>query len=116
VWRDQTTRDRDDQPTYLYHYTSVERIPLIIATGLGPSIQIAGDPKSDAQLGDGQYLTDLTPAESSTVTRFQHSAALFKSPWKWGGNDRITIGWIKINVHDLPVARKAPLFGQRFPH
>jgi RHS repeat-associated protein len=110
----QTRRD-DRQPIYLYHYTRVERIPLIIATGLRPSIRIPGAPKSDAQWGDGQYLTDLTPTESATVTRFQHSAALFKTPWMWGGNGKINVGWIRIDVRGLPVKRVAPLFGKRFP-
>jgi hypothetical protein len=115
---DVRTQPRDDEqaPRYLYHYTRFEFIPLIIATGLRPSIRIAGDPKSDAQWGDGQYLTDLTPEESGTVTRSQHSYALFKIPWKWGGSGNMTVGWIQIAVQGLPVDRVAPLFGRRFPH
>ncbi|NJO83982.1 MAG: hypothetical protein HC828_15130 [Blastochloris sp.] len=113
----QPQENNDRKPTYLYHYTSVDRIQSIIASGLNPSVRDLNDPKSDAQWGDGQYLTDLTPEELSTVTRQQASAALFKSPWKWGAppNALPQIGWIKIKVRGLSVQRVAPLFGQRFP-
>jgi hypothetical protein len=107
------TKDRDKKPRYLYHYTKEENVNSIIDTGLNPSIRVPGNPRSDAQWGDGQYLTDLTPEESSTVTRFQHSYALFKIPWKWG---RAVVAWIKVDTRGLQIQRAEALFGSRFPH
>ncbi len=100
--------------TYLYHYTPVENIPGIIATGLNPSKRDPADPKSDAQWGDGQYFTDLTPQEASTGTMFQLSRTLYNGPWHWGKRTRTDIGWIKIDVSGLPVVRVASTFSSTY--
>ena len=101
---------------YLYHYTPAENISNILASGLHPSTRDPNNPRSDAQWGDGQYLTDATPEEAECVTRQQFSYALFKIPWmfKAAPASLPTIGWLKIDVTDLPVQAVAPLFGQRF--
>jgi len=103
---------------YLYHYTFADRIKSILASGLN-----ASDPANgDAQFGPGQYLTDLTPEESQTLTRFQHSAALFKIPFNWNRGQAYPpyspVGWIRIDVDhptSLFAVRVAPLFSSRFP-
>jgi hypothetical protein len=102
---------------YLYHYTPTDNIPSIMATALNASIREPDNPKSDAQWGDGQYLTDVTPEEAATVTRQQFSYALFKFPWGFKAPPAPlpVIGWLKIDVTGLPVQQVAPLFGQRFP-
>ena len=108
----------DEPEIYLYHYTLAENIPNIIATGLKPSIRFADTPTSDAQWGDGQYFTDLTPMEATTLTRQQFSYTLFKHPWKFGAPPASlkTIGWLKINVNKLNIGRESSLFGNRFSH
>jgi len=95
--------DENSNADVLYHYTKMENLPSIISTGLKPSIRIIGDPKSDAQWGDGQYLTDLTPLEASSTTRYKVSIALFNMPWKFGSapNSLFDIGWIGIDVSGL---------------
>jgi hypothetical protein len=102
---------------YLYHYTFAERIPSIIATGLRPSIGDPGNPSTDAQWGDGQYFTDLTPEDASMATRYQVAKALFNIPWKWGRPPNLrNIGWIKVDVSNLPVRWVAEVFSpERFP-
>jgi len=104
--------DEDDsQYITLYHYTRVENVDSILAAGLRPSLLSSG---RDAQQGDGHYFTDLTPEESSTLTRGQHSAALFVSQWQWGGQPPLPIvAWIEISVPQQNVQRVAPLYGQR---
>jgi RHS repeat-associated protein len=107
----------NNQPEYLYHYTPAANIPSILATGLEPSIRRPGDPNSDAQWGDGQYFTDLTPNDASTGSMFQLSRALFNSPWHWGNKTRNDIGWIKIDVSKLypyRVIRVAPVFSNTY--
>jgi hypothetical protein len=101
---------------YLYHYTSAENISSILASGLHPSTREPNNSKSDAQWGDGQYLTDATPEEAESVTRQQFSYALFKTPWMFKAPPASlpTIGWLKIDVTDLRVQAVASLFGQRF--
>ena len=100
----------------LYHYTFAKNIPSILLTGLR-----ASDPANgDAQWGAGQYFTDLSPWESSTVTRYQHSYALFKIPWKWGSrptksNPLQPVGYVAVVVVGPLVQKVAPLFGSRFP-
>jgi hypothetical protein len=39
-------------------------------------------------------------------------------PWKFGAapNNLPDIGWIAIDVNNLPVSRVAPLFGNQFPN
>jgi len=100
---------------FLYHYTFARNIPSIITQGIRPSLAANGD----AQHGDGQYLTDLTPAESSTVTRYQHSYALFRRQFKWGGGRYASqVGWVRIDIDNptrLFVVDVGPLFGNRFP-
>jgi hypothetical protein len=109
-----TSAGGDPPPDYLYHYTPIVNVPSILATGLKPSIKVPGVPSSDAQWGDGQYLTDLTPSQMASGTMFQVSAALFKSPWRWGNRTRYDIGYIMIDVRGLPVTRVAPLFTKTF--
>ncbi len=98
----------------LYHYTRIQNVNLITSSGvLRPSLAENGD----AQWGDGQYFTDLTPNESSTLTRYQHSYALFKLPWNWGGSPPLDdIAWMEFAVPTRGVQRVAPLFGGRFPN
>jgi len=100
---------------YLYHYTFARNIPSIVAQGIRPSLAVNGD----AQHGDGQYFTDLTPEESSTVTRYQHSYALFRRQFKWGGGRYASqVGWLKIDIDNptkLFVVYAGPLYGNRFP-
>jgi len=110
------TCQRNDQQITLYHYARQRFLKGILDEGLRPSQQIPGDNSSDAQWGDGQYLTDLTPEESSTVTRGQHSYALFKNPRKWGTSGNLeNIAWIAFNLPSNDVDQRAPLFGFRFP-
>jgi hypothetical protein len=108
------TRDRDNQSIYLYHYTESFNIIGIIARGLRASIPIVGNPRSDANFGPGQYLTDLTPSEASTGTMFQVSRALFNNPWHWGRRTRNDIVYLKIRVNGLFIQREATLFSQTF--
>jgi hypothetical protein len=106
-----------DSGRYLYHYTEAASIPSILATGLRPSIQDPGNPRSDAQWGNGQYFTDLTPQEASSATRYQVSRAIFNIPWHWGRPPNLpTIGWLKVRVQGLPIRREDSLFTQRFEH
>jgi len=102
---------------YLYHYTPAENISSILASGLHPSTRDPKNSKSDAQWGDGQYLTDATPEEAESVTRQQFSYALFKTPWMFKAPPASlpTIGWLKIDVTNLRVQAVASLFGPRFP-
>jgi hypothetical protein len=102
------------QDVYLYHYTQIENIPSILTEGLRPSIKIPGDPSSDAQLGDGQYLTDLSPSDILSGTMFQTARALFNQPFYWGSRTRSDIGFIKIKVSGLAYRRVAPLFSKTF--
>ena len=101
----------------LFHYTKAENIPNIIATGLKPSVKIPDDPSSDAQWGDGQYFTDLTPLEATTSTRYKVSYALYKFPYKLGRGPNYLpkIGWIEIDARKLPVSRVSGLYGTNFP-
>lgn len=96
----------------LYHYTFSVNIPLIIKDGLKSSVAIVN---GDAQWGDGQYFTDLTPNEATSLTRFEHSFAIFNMPWKWGGRGNLkSVGWIEFELELPPVVRVAPLFGTHF--
>lgn len=61
------TTTKSEGKFYLYHYTFPEFLPSILATGLRPSINDPNDPNSDAQHGDGQYLTDLSPEDASRL-------------------------------------------------
>ncbi|MBI9051564.1 MAG: Ig-like domain-containing protein [Anaerolineaceae bacterium] len=100
----------------LYHYTKAENIPLIIATGIKPSLEGHGD----AHQGPGQYFTDITPEEASTVTRGQFSAALYQVWWHWGTktdkmNTLANVAYIGIDITGLPIERKSKVYGDRFP-
>ena len=97
----------------LYHYTRASNIEKIIQNGLLPSLLSRGD----AQWGDGQYFTDLTPEEVATKTRFQVSYALFRMPWMWGGQPPLPeIGCLRCILTESNVKSVAPLFGKQFPH
>jgi hypothetical protein len=114
----QTDTDTDTKDRILlYHYTFAENVPLIIASGvLHPSLK----EKGDAQHGDGQYFTDLTPVESATVTRQQHAYALFTQRMMWGAGRRNylpkDVAWLEFMIESRKVRWVQPLFGPQFPY
>jgi RHS repeat-associated protein len=116
---DTKTDERDDEEEnriLLYHYTFAENMPSILAKGLRPSLR---PPLGrDAHHGEGQYLTDLTPEESSTTTRFRHAYALTTGRFYWGPppNPPRPVGWIEFAIPRDQVKYIQPLFGRRFPH
>jgi hypothetical protein len=96
---------------YLYHYTSDEGLAGILATQqILPSIGTPGDPKSDAQWGNGQYFTDITPQDASIGSAHQLSRALFTHPWY----NRKVKSWVRVNVAGLPVRRVTPVFSRTY--
>jgi RHS repeat-associated protein len=112
----QTVTETPRSSNILYHYTRAEYIPSILATGIKPSLEGNGD----AHQGPGQYFTDITPEEVSTVTRGQFSAALYQVWWHWGTktdkmNTLANVAYIGIDTTGLPIERKANVYGDRFP-
>lgn len=105
------TEEQDGDTVLLYHYTRAENVASIIATGLRPSIRIPDQPSSDAQHGDGHYLTDLSPSEAARFTRPQVSQAFFMTPRKWGTVGNLApIAWVAFAFPKGTVQRVAPLF------
>jgi RHS repeat-associated protein len=96
---------------HLYHYTDNAGLAGILATQqIWPSIRKPEDPKSDAQWGDGQYFTDLSPQDASRGSAHQLSRALYNTPWRY---NRVK-NWVKVNVAGLPVKRVAPVFSRTY--
>jgi hypothetical protein len=106
-------RPDDDQYIILYHYTPESRVNIITTEGLLPSIQPLGG-GGDAKYGNGQYFTDLTPEEASTVTRGQLAYSLFEDFRRWGY--RTPIAWMKFQFRIEDVRLVDELHGSRFPH
>lgn len=71
----------DDDNITLYHYTLASRGAQVLSSGI---LYASLEENGDAEYGPGQYFTDLTPSESSTVTRRQHAYTLYSIPMKWG--------------------------------
>ncbi len=96
---------------YLYHYTDDTGLAGILATQqIWPSIRNPADPRTDAQWGDGQYFTDISPQDASRGSAYQLSRALFTMPWL---QEKVK-NWVKINVAGLPVKRVAPVFSRTY--
>jgi len=96
---------------HLYHYTTDAGLAGILATKeIWPSIRDPKDPKSDAQWGDGQYFTDISPQDASVGSAYQLSRALYNIPWK---NARVK-NWVKVNVTGLAVGRVASVFSRTY--
>jgi hypothetical protein len=95
----------------LYHYTFEKNIASIRKEGLRPSIRIEDIPATDAQHGNGHYLTDLAPEIVEKFTRPQVSQALFKLPRKWGLTGKLQIiAFIEFNLPDGKLKRVHDLF------
>ena len=98
----------------LYHYTFEKNIASIRKEGLRPSIQIEGIPNSDAQHGNGHYLTDLAPDIAEKFSRPQVSQALFKLPRKWGLTGKLqNIAYLEFNLADEKLKRVHDLFSSQ---
>ncbi|MBZ0318928.1 MAG: hypothetical protein K8L91_21110 [Anaerolineae bacterium] len=81
----------DDKIT-LYHYTKADIVPEIVRSGV---IWASDKDKGDATYGNGQYFTDLTPTEASTLTKEEHSLTLYNNPDHWGSS---TVGWMSFEI------------------
>jgi RHS repeat-associated protein len=106
----------DDSPQYLYHYTDFWNISSIRDNGLMPSIKDPANPHSDANFGNGVYLTDLTPAEAGTGTQYQMGRAVWNTP-RWFPRNAAPypdLVGVQIDVRGLPVQREAPLFSTTY--
>jgi len=92
---------------YLYHYTSDEGLAAILKSQeLLPSRQEV----ADAQWGDGQYFTDISPEDTQTRSAHQLSRALFTTPW----HHKKVRHWLKIDVSDLTINRAASVFSRTY--
>lgn len=95
----------------LFHYTFEKNLESIRQEGLRPSIRLAANPSSDAQHGNGHYLTDLSPALAEQFSRPQISQALFKLPRKWGLTGKLqNIVFIEFNLAEDVLERVYDLF------
>jgi hypothetical protein len=98
----------------LYHYTFEKHLSSIQKEGLRPSIRIEGLSTSDAQHGDGHYLTDLSPEIAEQFSRPQVSQALFKLPRKWGLTGKLqNIGYLAFDMDKKHITRVHDLFASQ---
>ena len=103
--------DTPEPKLYLYHYTSDVGLAGILALQvINASIREPLNQKTDAQWGDGQYFTDLSPHDAAVGSAYQLSRALYNSPWK---NKSVTC-WLRIDVAGLPVERVTPVFSRTY--
>jgi hypothetical protein len=95
----------------LYHYTFEKNIESILLKGLKPSIREETNRRSDAQHGNGCYLTDVPPDLLANFTRPQVSQALFSLPRKWGLTGQLQgIVWVAFNLQPDKLIRVQSLF------
>lgn len=103
--------DTPEPKWYLYHYTGDAGLAGILATRMiWASTRDPENPKSDAQWGDGQYFTDISPQDASSGSAHQLSRALFTTPWKY----KSVQNWVRVNVAGLPMKRVSPVFSHTF--
>lgn len=96
---------------YLYHYTDDAGLAGILVTQqIWASRRNPADPNSDAQWGNGQYFTDISPQDTRRGSAYQLSRALFTTPWK----PNKVKNFVKINVAGLPVSRVADVFSRTY--
>jgi hypothetical protein len=108
------TEANDLEYLRLFHYTFADALSSILTEGLRASKRVQNDPKSDAQHGNGQYFTDLTPDEASQFSRPQISQALYSTPRKWGVRGKVRdIVWLEWHLMPDMVAYVRPLFSSR---
>jgi hypothetical protein len=66
----------------------------------------------DANYGEGQYLTDISPSDASTRTKGQLSFALYALPFKWMNSP---VGYLEFSLWKSDVKNVAPVYGPSFP-
>lgn len=95
------------KPQYLYHYTSDEGLAGILASQqLLPSRQEV----ADAQWGNGQYFTDISPLDAKSGSAHQLSRALFTLPWY----HRRVKNWFRIDVSSLDIKKVTSVFSRTY--
>lgn len=97
----------EQSPKYLYHYTSDEGLVAILKS---QELLPSREEVADAQWGDGQYFTDISPFDTETRSAYQLSRALFTTPW----HHQKVRHWLKIDVSDLTINRAASVFSRTY--
>ncbi|MFJ7272781.1 HYD1 signature containing ADP-ribosyltransferase family protein, partial [Streptomyces sp. NPDC099050] len=88
-----------NRPRTLYHYTTEDKMNQIIDSKELWASTLAARPK-DAKLGDGQYLSDITPG---TKRNGQLSRAFYGTPW----HGKHFSHYVGIDVRGLPLVTAA---------
>jgi hypothetical protein len=65
---------------------------------------------ADAQWGNGQYFTDISPLDAKSGSAHQLSRALFTLPWY----HRRVKNWLRIDVSSLDIKKVTSVFSRTY--